>query len=496
MKKIIFFFVFFISIKSYSQVDVVGYIRTNGVADYPTHIDSMGMGGYMVVKDISSRNGIPCLRRKYGMAVYVQDNQTLYILKDANCGNDWAVFSSSGGGGSSTSSNAFGSFYDSTTQTIANTTIAYPIKITKTDTAIGFHITSNRIIADSSGLYNLQWSGQFSNLNNAPQDAYVWIKKNGVNVIGSTGLIGMQARKNVSDPFHLIASWNYILPLNIGDSITFYWSATSTDVSIKYYPQSASPTKPSTASMLATITPILGGTINGGGSSLIGANGLNTFTPGEVRLGGTPIINNVQIDDETGNPKSHSVFFGTGTELYGVSINAGNIQLNPSNYPNISPSDATYNNYKLLVADTVNNWNVSSISKNILSGRTYDVLTGYFTIIDDGASLPMPVLAILENTFTGATWTISYISASKEYELYYGGIYLDEPTFWGTASLGIPTDGYATVNPSVLFYIADKGAWRFQILDGAGVPIDPDHLPVDADYKVYFELRRYYSNPL
>ena len=98
MKKIIFLLFILIATTSQAQVSVVGYIQTNGVANYPTHIDSMGKGGYMSMQDSFKRNAIPCLRRKYGMAVYVQNLQKLYILKDSSCTNTWVEFSGGGGG--------------------------------------------------------------------------------------------------------------------------------------------------------------------------------------------------------------------------------------------------------------------------------------------------------------------------------------------------------------------------------------------------------------
>lgn len=162
---------------------------------------------------------------------------------------------------------AFGSFFDSTTQTITSTTTAYPIKITKTDTAKGFHISNNKIIADSAGVYNFQWSGQFQNTDNAEQDVTVWIRKNGVNVVGSTGFISVPKTHGggAGTPGHMIASWNYIIPMNIGDSIVWYWQANNTSVSLKYYAQQTSPTRPSTASVIVTVTPA-SGAISGGGS--------------------------------------------------------------------------------------------------------------------------------------------------------------------------------------------------------------------------------------
>jgi hypothetical protein len=81
-----------------AQIPLVSYINTNGSAKYPTHLDSLGYGGFRVAKDTAERNAITTLRRKYGMAVYVQSNDSLYILRDHSLGNtNWFAFAPTGG---------------------------------------------------------------------------------------------------------------------------------------------------------------------------------------------------------------------------------------------------------------------------------------------------------------------------------------------------------------------------------------------------------------
>jgi len=354
MKKVFLLLFILMSFTTFSQVNVVGYIQTNGVANYPTHIDSMGKGGYMVVKDTNQRNSIPCLRRKYGMAVYSQVQNILYILKDSNCNNIWTQFTS-GNGSSTNGIGTFGSFYDSTTQTITSTTTAYPIKITKTDTAYGFHITNNRIIADSSGLYNLQWSGQFQNTGNAEHDATVWIRKNGVNVAGSSGYISIPKGQGSGIYGHTISSWNYIMPMSAGDSITFYWQATNTGVSLQYYPQQTSPTRPSTASVIATITPVFAGTITGSGGG-----GSTSQTLQQVLQTGHDLTNGVNTQGTNAgayNSGTDVNAFGTQAAYinYGNSVNAigsgsanGNLGSNVNAFGNTAGLNNKFSNVTLL----------------------------------------------------------------------------------------------------------------------------------------------------
>ena len=77
-----------------AQIKLVGNITTSGVANYPTHIDSLSKGGYMSMPTIALRDAIPTLRRKYGMLVFVEADGVIYKLNAATLVNDWVAFSS------------------------------------------------------------------------------------------------------------------------------------------------------------------------------------------------------------------------------------------------------------------------------------------------------------------------------------------------------------------------------------------------------------------
>ena len=147
----------------------------------------------------------------------------------------------------------YGAFSSDQDQTaIANT--ATLMTLNTTDFSNDVSISSSKITVANSGIYNLQFSVQLENSNNAPQDVYIWLKQNGTDIVGSTGKVGMPARKNPGDPFHSIIGWNYFVSMTAGQYIEIYWSTTSADVSIQYYAASGSPTKPATQSVVATMS--------------------------------------------------------------------------------------------------------------------------------------------------------------------------------------------------------------------------------------------------
>jgi hypothetical protein len=150
---------------------------------------------------------------------------------------------------------AFSSNQDQTTT--ANT--ATLMTLNTTDFANGVSITSSKITVENAGIYNLQFSVQLESTSNAPQDVYIWLRQGNdggtsADITGSTGLVGMPARKDPADPFHDIKGWNYFVSMAENDYIQIYWSTTSANVSIQFYAASASPTKPSTQSVVATLS--------------------------------------------------------------------------------------------------------------------------------------------------------------------------------------------------------------------------------------------------
>ena len=147
----------------------------------------------------------------------------------------------------------YGAFQDTTDQTPAANT-ATLLQLNTTDFSNGVTVVdSTKITVAQPGLYNLQFSVQVENLGNTIQDMSIWLRQNGTDIVGSTGLVGLEARKNATEFYHSIVGWNYPLKLNANDYIQIVFSTNSTNVSIQAYPVGTSPTRPSTASVVATM---------------------------------------------------------------------------------------------------------------------------------------------------------------------------------------------------------------------------------------------------
>jgi len=147
----------------------------------------------------------------------------------------------------------YGAFSSNLTQTtIANT--ATLMTMNTTDFSSNVTLNSSNITVEYAGIYNLQFSAQLENSVNSSEDVYIWLRQNGVNIPGSTGLVGMPARKSPGDPTHDIKGWNYFISMNARDNVSIFWSTTHANVTIPFYAASGSPTKPATQSVVTTLT--------------------------------------------------------------------------------------------------------------------------------------------------------------------------------------------------------------------------------------------------
>ena len=148
----------------------------------------------------------------------------------------------------------YGAFSSYSTQTTTANT-ATLLTLSNTDFSNGVTLaTGSKMTVATAGVYNLQFSVQIENFDNAPQDMYIWLKQNGTDIVGSTGVVGSLARKSAIDPAHDIKGWNYFLSMAANDYVQIYWSPTIATLTIPTYAASGTPTKPSTASVVATLS--------------------------------------------------------------------------------------------------------------------------------------------------------------------------------------------------------------------------------------------------
>jgi hypothetical protein len=150
---------------------------------------------------------------------------------------------------------AFSSFVDQTA--VANTATVMTFDTTDFTNSVSV-IGTNKIQVSNPGIYNLQWSGQFVNTDTQLHDASIWLRQgNGggasTDVVGSTGFISI-ANSHGGVPGHSIIGWNYFISMQPEDYIQLLWSTDSAQVSLQHFPAQTGPVRPSTASLIATLS--------------------------------------------------------------------------------------------------------------------------------------------------------------------------------------------------------------------------------------------------
>ena len=165
-----------------------------------------------------------------------------------------ALFGSRGG---KWINNPYGAFEDTTDQT-ATANTATVMTFNTTDFSNGVTVVTSggkasRLTVAQAGIYNLQFSVQFENTDVFEQDVTIWLRKNGTDIAGSSGFVGI-ASSHGGVSGHAIVGWNYFISFAANDYIEIYWSTPNTNVSIQTYAAGTSPTRPSTASIVATMT--------------------------------------------------------------------------------------------------------------------------------------------------------------------------------------------------------------------------------------------------
>ena len=164
-------------------------------------------------------------------------------------------------GGAATPLGYYGAWQDNVTQTAVASNVGYAMIFRTIDvTPNGISVVTNgtnltRITFANTGIYNLQFSSQFQNTDNAEHDVTIWLRLNGTDVAGSAGFVQVPKRKSAGagNEGHVVVSWNYVLSVVAGQYYELMWSTNNhTHVTMEFYAGGSPP--PSSASVILTVT--------------------------------------------------------------------------------------------------------------------------------------------------------------------------------------------------------------------------------------------------
>lgn len=124
----------------------------------------------------------------------------------------------------------YGTFSDLENQNAASSNTATAVRFNITEFAVGHSIFSynsgsnNAIKAIQPGLYNYQFSLQFTSTSSAKSKIWIWARKNGQDIPDSTGAITIDT--NGGD---IVPAWNYIVSMSANDVFQLMWATDTFD---------------------------------------------------------------------------------------------------------------------------------------------------------------------------------------------------------------------------------------------------------------------------
>jgi hypothetical protein len=151
---------------------------------------------------------------------------------------------------------SYGSWSDSTDQpgsTIAGTVMTYnTADVTNGVTLVG----GSQITVPNTGIFDLQFSSQFVNTDNAQHEVWIWARVNGVDVPNSATIVTVPARKNSNIFGYAVAAWNLFFTLNSNDYIELVWLKSSATVTMESLPATVSPVIPAIPSVIVSVQQV------------------------------------------------------------------------------------------------------------------------------------------------------------------------------------------------------------------------------------------------
>ena len=124
-----------------------------------------------------------------------------------------------------------------------------------TENSNGVVLSANtKFVMQHAGVYNIQFSAQLQQQANIDSNISIWFRKNGTDIPRSN--TEMAIDKNQAGPSKLVAAWNYVDTFNANDYFEIAWSSPDTTMELLYQGTQTNPTRPSTPSLIVTVTQV------------------------------------------------------------------------------------------------------------------------------------------------------------------------------------------------------------------------------------------------
>jgi hypothetical protein len=155
--------------------------------------------------------------------------------------------------GTNKAAHAIGDAVTSVQATVALTRT--PVLFNVTDYSNGVFLVSSpassAMTTTIAGIYDIQFSFQFSNPDTAADNVTIWYVVNGVDIPATAGVVAVPSSHGGFSG-QTIAGWNGLVSLNLGDVFEIYWSTESGNSVLTSYPIGTVPIHPASPAAIIT----------------------------------------------------------------------------------------------------------------------------------------------------------------------------------------------------------------------------------------------------
>ena len=151
----------------------------------------------------------------------------------------------------------YGSFSNNTDQTSPSVGSTAVVVYDTTEESNGvFLSSSSRLNVRNAGIYNVQFSLQLVNKDNAAQYADIWFRVNGTDVPRSASRFDIPARKSATDWGHIVGTVNIFLDMNANDYVEIAGTTSSTLIALEHYAADGTIPRPAIPAAIVTVNYI------------------------------------------------------------------------------------------------------------------------------------------------------------------------------------------------------------------------------------------------
>jgi hypothetical protein len=146
----------------------------------------------------------------------------------------------------------YGSFSDSTTQTLTANT-ATPIRFNTTEESNGVTVGSptSRLVIANAGTYNVQFSAQVDKTDGGQDDATIWLRVNGTDVARTATDVTVEQSAR-----RIVAAWNFVYTFTAGQYVELVWSSPDSSMRLLAAGTRTGPVRPAVPSVICTVTRV------------------------------------------------------------------------------------------------------------------------------------------------------------------------------------------------------------------------------------------------